>query len=82
MTMVIYTENRHVLNFKFYVGNTRPLPKESNTMQEKSPIKCMYDYGYIYRKQVYFKFQVLCQEYQTITKRVYPQEKVSNQMHI
>ncbi len=51
-------------------------------MQEKSLIKCIYDYGYIYRKQVYFKFQVLCQEYQTITKRVYPQEKVSNQMHI
>ena len=81
MTIVIYTENRYVLNFKFYVGNTRPLPKES-IPKKRFLIKCIYDYGYIYRKPVYFKFQVLCQGYQTITKRVYPQEKVSNQMHI
>ena len=33
MTMVIYTENRYVLNFKFYVSNARP----SQEIEESDP---------------------------------------------
>ncbi len=32
-------------------------------------------HGYKYQKPVCFKFQHSCEEYQTITKTVYPQEK-------
>ena len=59
MTMVIYTENRYVLNFKFYVGNTRPLPKESNP--KKSLQSNAYMTMVIYTENRYvlsFKFYV------------------------